>query len=88
MKYKVGDIVVVKSLDDAPTNWSYNVPIGLITEVVAVWDPVPVEFLVEGGKYKTTCYPDKRFRLATKREVFLYHIYGVTAFTEEDINEI
>jgi len=74
--FKVGDIVVIKSHEKAPSNWRKNAPINLVTEIMGEGYGKDKLFKMLNNKEITTNYPDIRFRYATEREKFLYYIFG------------
>lgn len=75
-KFKIGDIVVIKSHEKAPPGWRKNAPLNLVTEIIGKGYGQDKIFKILNDREAITNYPDIRFRYATGREKFLYYILG------------
>lgn len=95
MKYKVGQIVKIKTVSvngtDIDLRYSEDLK-DVLAEVYEVWNPTPHRFgwviVVKPSnipEWPSVCLADNNFVLATDREAFLYYILGSKALRKEII---
>ena len=85
IEFKVGDIVVVISNDRIGKTVQKLVPIGMVTEIIKDngYSAAKWYYIMLNGLDCVTSDMEK-FRIATPREQFLYHLEGKPFVVEEE----